>query len=157
MIRYRNKNQAFFILLLITGMALSKGCRPIKALGKNPTGEALEKIKTLPNYKDGQFQNMFTVQQRDTVVNRRRPGWLYLVRFLFAGQKKELLPHKKIPVVDTDLKINYERPTIIWFGHSAFLIKTATANILVDPNLSDFAGPMRGSIRAYPWNRCVYA
>jgi L-ascorbate metabolism protein UlaG (beta-lactamase superfamily) len=61
-----------------------------------------------------------------------------------------LLPSKELPVVITDLKSStFQKPTVIWFGHSSFLIKTATANILVDPNLSDFAGPFRGSIRAF--------
>ncbi|MGI8598771.1 MAG: MBL fold metallo-hydrolase [Chitinophagaceae bacterium] len=150
MMNFMYKYYIFFPLVLISVLFISTGCRSVKALGKNPSGEALKKIESLPNYKNGQFHNLFTVEQPDTVVSsNRRPGWLYLLRFLFAGQKKELLPTKTIPAVDTDLNTRYEKPTIIWFGHSAFLIKTATANILVDPNLSDFAGPIRGSIRAF--------
>jgi L-ascorbate metabolism protein UlaG (beta-lactamase superfamily) len=139
-----------YLVAFLFILCSSTSCRPIKSLGKNPSGEAVKALESLPNYKDGQFQNLFAVAQPDTVISSsRRPRWLYLLRFLFAGQKKELLPNKTIPVVDTDLNARFQQPTIIWFGHSAFLIKTATANILVDPNLSDFAGPMRGSIRAY--------
>jgi L-ascorbate metabolism protein UlaG (beta-lactamase superfamily) len=45
---------------------------------------------------------------------------------------------------------------VIWFGHSSFLVKTATANILADPNFSGFAGPFKGSIKAFHGSN-VYA
>jgi L-ascorbate metabolism protein UlaG (beta-lactamase superfamily) len=129
------------------------GCNSIKAVGKNPAGMALQKIEALPNYKSGQFQNLYQGVQTtivDTIANRRRkPRWLYMLKF-FRGQPKELLPSKPLIAVNTDL-VNtvFDKPTVIWFGHSSFLLKTAGANILVDPSFSGFAGPFKGAIKAF--------
>ena len=50
----------------------------------------------------------------------------------------------------TDLiKTRYSKPTVVWFGHSAALVKTATANILFDPSFSHYAGPISGLVKAF--------
>ncbi len=133
-------------------------CRPVKALGKNPKGDDLKRIEALPNYKNDAFQNLYQLPQAPPVVERkRRPGIFRLFRFL-KGQDKALLPSEPIAVVDTDVaNIRFDKPAVIWFGHSSFLIKTATANILVDPNFSGFAGPFKGSIKAFPGTNVYYA
>jgi L-ascorbate metabolism protein UlaG (beta-lactamase superfamily) len=141
-------------LVPVVALGLSViGCNEIRSIGKNPSGEALKKIEALPNYKNGQFQNLDQdVQQTviDTNSNRRRkPRWLSLLKFL-AGQPKQLLPSKPLLAVNTDLvNTTFDKPTVIWFGHSSFLLKTATANILVDPSFSGFAGPFKGAIKAF--------
>ena len=128
-------------------------CNEIRSVGKNPSGESLKKIEALPNYKNGQFQNLDQeVQQNiiDTTSSRRRkPRWLSLLKF-FAGQPDELLPLKPLVAVNTDLvNTTFEKPTVIWFGHSSFLLKSGTTNILVDPSFSGFAGPFKGAIKAF--------
>ena len=126
------------------------GCNPIRSLGKNPEGEAQRRIEMLPNYKNGQFQNIDqTVRQVVAVPAGRRPRWLGLLKF-FNGQSKALLPSKPLPAVDTDLiNTNFEKPTVVWFGHSSFLLKARAANILFDPSFSGFAGPFKGAIKAF--------
>ena len=135
--------------LLITAL-LVYGCTAIKSVGKNPSGEALQKIEGLPNYKNGEFQNLYQTVQVSAGVRSRKPRWLGLLKFFLKGQPKEVLPSKPLITVDTDLvNTTYDKPTVVWFGHSSFLLKTGTANILVDPSFSGFAGPFKGAIKAY--------
>jgi L-ascorbate metabolism protein UlaG (beta-lactamase superfamily) len=119
------------------------------AVGKNPSGEALERIEALPNYKWGRFQNIDPDIQAGAITASRKPRWVSLLKF-FAGQPKKVLPSKPLITVNTDLvNTTFDKPTIIWFGHSSFLLKVGTANILVDPSFSGFAGPFKGAIKAF--------
>jgi L-ascorbate metabolism protein UlaG (beta-lactamase superfamily) len=124
----------------------------MKALGKNPSGEVLKNIEALPNYKNGQFQNLYQVVQPitiDTISNPPKWRWTRMLKF-FAGQPKKVLPSKTLTAVNTDLvNTTFDKPTVIWFGHSSFLLKAGTANILVDPSFSGFAGPFKGAIKAF--------
>ena len=136
-----------FLLLLI----IPQGCQPVKALGENPTGEDLDKIEALPNYRNGEFQNLESnYSGSPSNTTRRSPRWLRMFKYLFS-KPKITRPSKSLPVAITDLKnMSVAKPTIIWFGHSSFLIKTSNATILLDPNFSGYAGPFRGLIDAFP-------
>jgi L-ascorbate metabolism protein UlaG (beta-lactamase superfamily) len=138
----------YFLTSLL--LILPLGCRPIKSLGKNPSGDALVRIEALPNYKNGEFQNLEKPPVDSNSGTRRRgPRWTGLLKYL-VGKPKITQPPGTLPTVTTDLKNTvYPKPTVIWFGHSSFLIKTATGNILVDPNFSGYAGPLSGLIKAF--------
>ena len=127
------------------------GCKPFLSLGQNPSGEDLKKIETLPNYQNGEFQNLeripSPISQQSTA--RRGPRWLGMTKYLF-GKPKITRPSRPVPVAITDLKkTTYEKPTVVWFGHSAVLLKTKTANILFDPSFSNYAGPLSGLVKAF--------
>ena len=141
---------AFYLLVAFCGWFLHLGCQPIKALGKNPAGEDLKKIEALPNYNNGQFQNLETFPAaRSNTSSRKGPRWIGLLKY-FAGKPKNTKPSQLLPSVKTDLRhLRYEIPTVTWFGHSSFLITTSTATILFDPSFSGFAGPFPGMIRAF--------
>lgn len=148
--RFESKWRLPLVINLIAGLSFY-GCNAIKAVGKNPAGEELKKIQTQPNYKNGQFQNLDQEAQLPVVVDqRRKPSWLRLLKFL-TGQPKTVLPSKPLVSVNTDLvNTTFDKPTVVWFGHSSFLLKTASANILFDPSFSGFAGPFEGAIKAFP-------
>jgi L-ascorbate metabolism protein UlaG (beta-lactamase superfamily) len=135
-------------LLLILLVMIPPACKPIRSLGKNPSGEELKKIEALPNYRNGAFQNMED-SLRDSVVTAGKIKWYRMLKFLLASKPANTRPSKPLPVVLTDLLANYPKPTVIWFGHSSFLLKTATANILVDPNFNSYAGPLKGMVPAF--------
>lgn len=147
-------------LFFLTGgwlilLFLLPGCKPVASLGKNPSGERLKKIEALPNYQNGEFQNIdrsVTVGFTSSAVSSsltRRPRWLGMLKYLFA--KPEITrPQKDLPAVITDLKkTTFQTPTVIWFGHSSFLLKTATANILFDPIFGNNAGPLARLVPAF--------
>ena len=63
---------------------------------------------------------------------------------------KESKPLQSLPSVKTDLKNYYSKaPSIIWFGHSSYLIHADGKNILVDPVLSGYASPVYFLIKAF--------
>jgi L-ascorbate metabolism protein UlaG (beta-lactamase superfamily) len=144
-----SKQVLIAVAAVIAGL-LVYGCNEIKSVGKNPSGEALKRIKKLPNYKNGQFQNLERNIQPVIMANSsRKPRWLSLLKFL-GGQPKEVLPSKPLIAANTDLvTTTFDKPTVVWFGHSTFLLKAGTTNILVDPSFSGFAGPFKGAIKAF--------
>jgi L-ascorbate metabolism protein UlaG (beta-lactamase superfamily) len=109
-----------------------------EVFGKNPSGQRLERIKQSPNYQSGSFRNV-----HETFV--APPGTSYtkmMWEFMF-DKSPDNLPKVSIPSVHTDLKtFNDEKPAIIWFGHSSYLIKSKGVNILVDPVFSGNASPV---------------
>ncbi len=68
----------------------------------------------------------------------------------FFTRGKSVLPLKTLPSVKTDLK-NYHSttPSIIWFGHSSYLIHCNGINILVDPVFSGTASPFSWYLKAF--------
>ncbi|WP_246085421.1 MBL fold metallo-hydrolase [Solitalea koreensis] len=69
----------------------------------------------------------------------------------FFNRPKSVSPPKPLPNVKTDLKsICSEKPVIIWFGHSSYLMHIKGVNILVDPVFSGSASPMPFLIKAFP-------
>ena len=136
----------YLLFLFITALLPFSGCKPIIALGKNPSGEELKQIEQLPNYKDGEFQNLV---QPASAAPRRKVKWTRMAKNLLS-KPKSAKPGKPLPYMITDLKaLNSAKPAIIWFGHSSFLLKTKSATILVDPVFSGYAGPFRGLITAF--------
>jgi L-ascorbate metabolism protein UlaG (beta-lactamase superfamily) len=68
----------------------------------------------------------------------------------FFNKPKTTVPSSRLPVVQTDLKSYYsKKPSIIWFGHSSYLIHCNGINILVDPVLSGYASPFSFYIKAF--------
>ncbi|MDQ3277066.1 MAG: MBL fold metallo-hydrolase [Bacteroidota bacterium] len=141
------------ILIVLEGLILLPlGCRPIVSLGRNPKNGELRKIEALPNYRNGEFQNLEStppppVSATPASGNRRnRP--LGLLRYFFKD-KETTHPATPVPVMITNLKAEVEKPTVVWFGHSSALLKTKSAAILFDPNFSGFAGPFPGLVNAF--------
>jgi L-ascorbate metabolism protein UlaG (beta-lactamase superfamily) len=112
--------------------------------GKNPKGKRLERIEQSPNYKDGSFQN-----QSATATLRPDASYWKLIRENM-NKPSDNKPSTIIPSVQTNLKtLSDDKPTIIWFGHSSYLIKSKGKNILVDPVFSGHASPFSFSIKAF--------
>ncbi|WP_377100860.1 MBL fold metallo-hydrolase [Mucilaginibacter calamicampi] len=125
-------------------------------MGKNPSGKNLKALQALPNYTADGFINLSNAPPRRVGVpnnaGSNSGGLLSRIRPLrmLKGKPDSVRPISIIPIVRTDLvNTTYDKPTVIWFGHSCFLIKTKTANILVDPELSSFAGPFSGPVNSF--------
>lgn len=126
----------------VTALLLIAGCGLVKQLGRNPRGEELARLDTLPNYKNGSFENLAENSNSANKHNR----WLFLHK-----RPKTVRPSHALPWVETDLKkLTASAPTIVWFGHSSLLIKTGQGNILIDPVFSNHAGPVPGLVEAFP-------
>ncbi|NTS41462.1 MBL fold metallo-hydrolase [Flavisolibacter sp. BT320] len=149
------------LVLMVSVFIVVPGCRPIASLGRNPKNEDLAKIEALPNYRNGEFKNIDDTiaspirfaSSIDTTgnaqpANRRRMRWTGFLKYFFRD-KSTTHPATPIPIMVTDLHRRFEKPTVIWFGHSSALVKTGGANILFDPSFSGFAGPFKGLINAF--------
>jgi L-ascorbate metabolism protein UlaG (beta-lactamase superfamily) len=68
----------------------------------------------------------------------------------FFTRPKTIAPSSPLPSIKTNLKaLNSTTPTIIWFGHSSYLIHCQGINILVDPVLSGHASPFSWYLKAF--------
>jgi hypothetical protein len=62
----------------------------------------------------------------------------------FFRKPKTAQPPASLPAVKTDLHRYYSKtPSVIWFGHSSYLVHCDGINILVDPVLSGHASPIK--------------
>lgn len=109
-----------------------------ESFGKLPQGARKQKIEQSSNYKDGSFQNRI-----ETPMMAPDVSYFSMIR-KFLSDKPETYPHAKIPSVKTDLKtFTSEKPSIIWFGHSTYLISIDNKKILVDPVFSQRPSPVQ--------------
>lgn len=111
--------------------------------GKLPSGERLKRIKSSANYKDGSFQNL-----SKTNAMAEDASFFKTMREFF-NKPENVKPPRKLPFVKTDLKNLGDKPTLVWFGHSSYLLKINGVTILVDPVLSGSAAPMSFMIRSF--------
>jgi L-ascorbate metabolism protein UlaG (beta-lactamase superfamily) len=95
--------------------------------------------------KKGKFENLSPTPQFAKGVT----FFTVLRSFFFTKRVKEK-PSAMLPSKRTDLKTYYSKdPSVIWFGHSSYLIHIDGINILVDPVFSGHASPFRFSIKAF--------
>ncbi|MDR1051437.1 MAG: MBL fold metallo-hydrolase [Deltaproteobacteria bacterium] len=135
---------AFLALVLVVAAWAFFFLRTEK-FGALPRGERLARIQASPNYRGGLFQNLIpTPRGLDSDPDS---GFVSTMAEFFKP-KERLVPSKPIPSVATDLK-SLPEGSLVWFGHSAFLIKIKGRTILVDPSLSRAASPLWFVTRAF--------
>jgi len=112
--------------------------------GRNPTGVRLERILGSPNYRDGAFQN----PEPTTIGLEGAP--FFKVLWDVMRKPANSRPGRPMPSVRTDLKaLPDDRISIVWFGHSSYLLKIFRTTILVDPVFSRHAAPFAGFAKAF--------
>ncbi len=87
-----------------------------------------DEFKGLPNYKNGSFHNRLP-----TPMMTEDGSYWKIIR-LMLNQPKTVNPSNTIPVVKTNLMaLDLSKNSIIWFGHSSYLLVVSGKRILVDP------------------------
>ena len=115
-----------------------------RIFGKLPTGKRLERIKANANYKKGAFQN-----HSATPVMSEGHSFGKILKDYYR-KPKTTEPSRSIPSIKTNLKeLNGLSPTIVWFGHSSYLLNINGKNILVDPVFSGSASPFSFMVKGY--------
>ena len=112
--------------------------------GKAPTGERQQRIGRSPNYRDGSFQNLMLTEMSLKDVSVLKVLWE------FVSKPRNTKPSRPVPSVHTDLKaLPEDQISIVWFGHSSYLMKIGKVHILVDPVFSGNAAPFRMFAKAF--------
>lgn len=137
-----------FVLLIALGIWLFLQ-QP--QFGKVPAGTRLERIQKVPTYHEGTFHNLSPTP----VMAEGVLMWDLASDFIRPGKDRK--PGQPLPSVKTDLKaLQADEPTLIWFGHSSYLLLIAGKSILVDPVFSGDASPVTFFGNNYPGSN-VYA
>ena len=69
----------------------------------------------------------------------------------FSNRPANTAPPKPLPSIRTDLRqLPDDRATLVWFGHSSYLLKIGKTHILVDPVFSGNASPVSFFAKAFP-------
>ncbi|MDR2302380.1 MAG: MBL fold metallo-hydrolase [Deltaproteobacteria bacterium] len=113
--------------------------------GAVPSGARLERVLASPNYRDGKFQNLIPTAVSGGNGNA---GFFYGLKTIIFPRPRQT-PSAPLPSVkNTDLK-NLPDGSLVWFGHSAFLIKLKGKTFLFDPTLSQSASPVSFTTKAF--------
>jgi L-ascorbate metabolism protein UlaG (beta-lactamase superfamily) len=123
-----------FSVVLVLGVALFMR-QP--QFGRAPAGIRLRRVQNSPNYRDGAFQNLNPTPQLAEGVSP-----LDILRS-YIKPAKNRQPDRPLPSVRTNLEaLPSGVSTLVWFGHSSYLVRMAGKTILVDPVFSGSASPV---------------
>ena len=109
----------------------------LPSFGKVPSGKRLARIEQSPNYRNGEFRNLEETPQ----MTSRKSTWRTMYDFFFPDVK-DLSPKKALPAVQTDLH-SLPDNTMVWFGHSSYLLNVNNTKLLVDPVFHSASPPDR--------------
>jgi L-ascorbate metabolism protein UlaG (beta-lactamase superfamily) len=113
--------------------------------GKAPDGARLDRIRRSPYYNDGSFHNLVP-----TEVTLKGVSFLKVMKE-FSNRPANTAPPKPLPSVHTDLHaLPEDKTTLVWFGHSSYLLKLGKFHLLVDPVFSGNAAPFSFFAKAFP-------
>ena len=128
-----------FLLTAIITVVLFINFYP--SFGGDLTKDLEETYTKSPNFKEGKFVNT-----KAHIPEKMGFGKMLSVsrKFFFSkvpnGSPKLDIPVKK---VTAETIANYNGAArLMWFGHSAFFLQTASENILIDPMLGNVAAPL---------------
>ena len=129
------------IIVLLIGLFSFKYIKIIQAMESRP----------YHHLEDGTFRNPPGSPERDW-KNARKHGNFF--KFFYEGiVKKRIFGKKQVPdYIPPDHSLTEEKAIrnflsnkdpicITWLGHAAFLLRVNKTNILIDPFLSEYAGP----------------
>jgi L-ascorbate metabolism protein UlaG (beta-lactamase superfamily) len=113
--------------------------------GKAPAGARLQRIRQSTHYKDDHFENLVP-----TPVALEGVSMFKMFRDM-SHRPADVKPPHPLPSVHTNLRaLPKDRATIVWFGHSSYLLQINQTTILVDPVFSGHASPVSFMAKAFP-------
>lgn len=141
------KNKFKYWRLAILAIAFLIGLTTVYMMtpifGKRPSGTRLEKIKKSPNYRDGKFRNMHDTPQLTQ-------GFGLAMYEYFFKKSDALKPQRSVPSKTIHWKtVTSNQASLVWLGHSSYLLRIEGVTILVDPVLSGSASPIPGGGKAF--------
>jgi L-ascorbate metabolism protein UlaG (beta-lactamase superfamily) len=99
------------------------------------------RIRNSPHFKNGAFQNL-------SPTPTMPDGGFFKVLGQFLNKPVGVKPVHALPNVKTDLK-NLDEGSLVWFGHSSYILKAEGKIILVDPVFSGHASPFSFMVKSF--------
>ncbi len=113
--------------------------------GAMPQGESLQKIRSSPHYRDGQFQNLSITPQLTEGA-----GFFKILKKFFFDKSEVRIPPAPLPSIKTDLlNLDKEKNILVWFGHSSYFMQIDGRTFLVDPVFSGNASPLSFTTKSF--------
>ncbi|PCJ94511.1 MAG: hypothetical protein COA50_12175 [Flavobacteriaceae bacterium] len=129
-----------FRIALLFGIFLILVVNFYPSFGGNPNKESMNKMKSVPNYKDGKFSNIEKVKEDFSWDDYKK-----MFGKMIKGNPNRK-PNKSLPVLKwnkSELEaLKKEETTAVWYGHSTFFLKMNGKNILIDPMFGDYPAPV---------------
>lgn len=133
---------ALLIITIIGGLLYMRSDR----FGTAPLADRLLRMQSFPNYKNGAFDNL-----EFTPALAEGTSYTDMLKSFFFSKKVRNSPASPLPVIKSDLRnINPNENLLVWFGHSSYFLQVEGKRILVDPVFSEYASPIRVSVKAFP-------
>ena len=135
---------SLFLLAVLIGIAyLARTLR--FEFGRKPSSTLLEARAHSGQLQSGVFQN-----EIDTPAQTGDFSYSKLIRELIYPSSK----HRKPPAAIPNEKINLhallqQAPSIVWFGHSSYLLTLNGFTILVDPVMSGHSAPLPFLVKSF--------
>jgi L-ascorbate metabolism protein UlaG (beta-lactamase superfamily) len=104
--------------------------------GEDPSGKFLQRITQSKHYNDGAFQNI-----QETSVMHPDGSYFKLIKEAI-NKPSTTVPSKVLPSVKNNLKALVDEPSVVWFGHSSYMISIQQKRFLIDPVFSGYASPV---------------
>ena len=143
--RFLKRLMTATVLVLTVLALLVFGFLQQRVFGADPAKDRLTRIHQSKNYRDGSFQNL-----SPTEVMAKGVSPIELMRG-FLNKPPLNTPKSPLPSVKTDLNaLPGDKPTLVWFGHSSYLIKANGLTMLIDPVFSGSASPVSFLVPAFP-------
>lgn len=140
------RSNLILIATILAGI-LFIGCSTVRSIGNYSYKKRQAEFAQYPNFINGEFKNLYDTSDSLLYVDSSR------VRIELKLRKFSKRPKlsQDIPSVKTNLRdTTFHKPTIVWFGHSSYLIQSKGFNILVDPVLSGYGSPVWYINRSIP-------
>lgn len=113
--------------------------------GASMKGERLVQMEAKANYKSGAFDNL----EPTPALAEGTSSTDIWRNFLFSKTERKI-PAQPLPVIQEDIhQLPLDQNLFVWFGHSSYYLQLDGQRILVDPVFSQYATPVRFSIRAF--------
>src|SRR5690606_6489262 len=129
------------VLLIIGGLIYIRHDR----FGAVASGERLARMKSMPNYKDGAFENL-----EPTLAMAEEATFFDALTTMLFSKDKRNVPTDSLLLIPTDLHtLPIDSNLYVWLGHSSYFMQPDGKGILVDPVFSKYATPVRISVRAF--------
>lgn len=111
-----------------------------KQFGGEPSEEDLKRYAQSPNWKDGKFQNANPDASEGDMS--KLPQMLYKTFTKNRGIREPKAPLPVLPFHKNEFLAESAETKMIWYGHSAMLLRMSRKNILIDPMLGPNCSPI---------------